>query len=122
MTDVIRRPKHYRYHPSGLECIDVTRSMDYLTGCSVKYLWRAGQKGDRLEDLGKAAQYLDWAIKDDVHVPIDWGPFLTWYGDADDSEVRDEDSIIHWILRDELDEARICLTELIETLTGQGEN
>ncbi len=57
-------PAHYNAHPSGIECIEVTEHMDFLTGNIVKYLWRAGLKGEtpKLEDLLKAQWYLNRLI------------------------------------------------------------
>ena len=51
-------PKHYRKHPSGVECIEITEHMNFNLGNAVKYIWRAGLKGDAIEDLEKAAWYL----------------------------------------------------------------
>ncbi len=56
-------PPHYQQHPSGVECIQVTEHMTFCLGNVVKYLWRAGQKGDAVQDLEKAAWYLDREIK-----------------------------------------------------------
>lgn len=59
-------PQHYKAHPSGVECIDVTRHMNFNRGNAMKYLWRAGSKGgaaQEIEDLKKAAWYLDDEIK-----------------------------------------------------------
>jgi predicted HAD superfamily Cof-like phosphohydrolase len=55
-------PPHYKTHPSGVECIDVVEHMNFSLGNAVKYIWRAGQKGDELEDLKKARWYLDREI------------------------------------------------------------
>lgn len=55
-------PSHYSF--GNVQVIDITRHMDFLTGNAVKYLTRAGRKGDRLEDLKKAARYVQWAIED----------------------------------------------------------
>lgn len=57
-------PDHYSY-PGGLQVIDLTRHMDFLLGNVVKYVARAGRKGNRLEDLKKAETYLRWAIEDE---------------------------------------------------------
>lgn len=57
-SDVVNHPAHYTSHPSGVECIQVTEHMNFNVGNAVKYLWRAGQKGDALEDLRKAAWYV----------------------------------------------------------------
>lgn len=58
MPDMINRPPHYTSHPSGIECIDVTEHMNFNLGSVVKYVWRAGKKGDALEDLRKAEYYI----------------------------------------------------------------
>lgn len=64
MSDPIN-PDHYKSHPSGVECITVTRHYGFNIGNVIKYLWRAGLKhnGDsdkaKLEDLRKARWYLD---------------------------------------------------------------
>ncbi len=56
-------PQHYRSHPSGVECIEVTQHCNFCIGNAIKYLWRAGLKGDAVEDLRKAAWYIDREIK-----------------------------------------------------------
>jgi hypothetical protein len=56
--DSVNHPKHYTAHPSGIECIDVTRHMNFNRGNAVKYIWRAGEKGPPIEDLRKAIWYL----------------------------------------------------------------
>jgi hypothetical protein len=62
MKDVIEHPAHYTAHPSGVECITVTEHMGFCLGNAVKYIWRAGQKGDAIEDLKKARWYIDREI------------------------------------------------------------
>lgn len=59
--DGVNHPEHYNMHPSGVECIQVVRHMNFNLGNVVKYLWRDGIKdtGDvPLQDLKKAAWYL----------------------------------------------------------------
>ena len=56
-------PPHYREHPSGVECIQVAEHMSFCIGNAVKYLWRAGKKGDAVQDLRKAVWYLEREIK-----------------------------------------------------------
>ena len=56
-------PGHYRSHPSGVECIEITRHMNFNIGNAIKYLWRHGQKANAVEDLKKARWYLDDEIK-----------------------------------------------------------
>ena len=55
ITDEVNAPAHYTGHPSGVECIDITEHLSFLRGNAIKYLWRAGAKGDVLTDLRKAA-------------------------------------------------------------------
>lgn len=55
-------PSHYKDHPSGLECIQVTEHMTFNLGNVIKYLWRFGRKGPGVEDLKKARWYLDREI------------------------------------------------------------
>lgn len=57
-------PNHYSYE-GGVQVIDITRHMSFLDGNVVKYVTRAGRKGDRLTDLLKAKKYLDWAIEEE---------------------------------------------------------
>ena len=61
MTDPID-PMHYRQHPSGVDCIQITEHMNFCLGNAIKYIWRAGLKGERVEDLKKARWYLDREI------------------------------------------------------------
>ena len=53
-------PNHYKSHPSGVECIQVTEHMGFCVGNAVKYLWRADLKHDDggIEDLEKAEWYI----------------------------------------------------------------
>ena len=59
--DAVSHPSHYTSHPSGVECITITKHMNFCRGNAVKYLWRAGQKGDsidkEIEDIAKAEEY-----------------------------------------------------------------
>lgn len=56
-------PSHYKSHPSGIECIQITRHFNFNLGNAIKYIWRAGEKGDRIEDLKKAQWYINDEIK-----------------------------------------------------------
>ena len=58
-NDPVNHPSHYTSHPSGVECIQITRWMNFNLGNAIKYIWRAGNKGNALEDLKKARWYLD---------------------------------------------------------------
>lgn len=59
----VDHPEHYNSHPSGVECIDVAEHYGFSIGNAIKYLWRAGLKGDAVEDLQKARWYIDREIK-----------------------------------------------------------
>lgn len=60
--DPVNHPPHYGASPSGVECIDVAEHMNFCLGNALKYIWRAGLKGDAVEDLKKARWYLDREI------------------------------------------------------------
>ena len=62
-VDPVNHPPHYTQHPSGIECIQVTEHMNFCRGNAVKYIWRAGEKGDAVEDLRKAVWYLTREIE-----------------------------------------------------------
>lgn len=59
--DPVNHPKHYTSHPSGIECIEITRHMGFNIGNAIKYLWRADLKNGN-EDLEKAL----WYIQDEL--------------------------------------------------------
>ncbi len=63
--DAVNHPSHYTSHPSGVECIEITRHMGFNVGNALKYLWRAGQKDPdkEIEDLQKAVWYLNDEIE-----------------------------------------------------------
>lgn len=64
-------PEYYKTHPSGIECIDITRHYCFDIGNAIKYLWRAGLKTEQgfsskqkeIEDLNKAIWYIQDRIK-----------------------------------------------------------
>ena len=59
--DNVNFPKHYNSHPSGIQCIEVTRHMGFNLGNAIKYIWRADLKNG-VEDLEKAI----WYISDEI--------------------------------------------------------
>ncbi len=67
MSDPVNKPSHY--NAGEVETIDGIRAAlgegfaDYCRGNVLKYVWRCGKKGDGVEDLKKAATYLQWAIE-----------------------------------------------------------
>ncbi len=63
--DMVDSPTHY--NQGDIECIDAIRSalgtegfLAYCRGNAIKYLWRAGLKGEASEDLAKAKKYLEF--------------------------------------------------------------
>jgi len=61
--DNVNRPSHYISHPSGVECIQITEHMGFNLGNAIKYIWRADLKADAIEDLRKAAWYINREIQ-----------------------------------------------------------
>lgn len=61
--DAVDHPPHYTAHPSGVECIDIVEHMNFALGSATKYIWRAGLKGDAVQDLKKARWLIDREIK-----------------------------------------------------------
>ena len=63
--DNVNHPSHYCSHPSGIECIEITRHHDFAIGNAIKYLWRAGLKDsdNEVQDLEKAIFYIKDKIK-----------------------------------------------------------
>ena len=66
MNDPVKPPRHYC--DGGIETIDYIRAkltreefIGYCKGNALKYISRAGKKGDAAEDLAKAQVYLGWA-------------------------------------------------------------
>lgn len=98
--DPVEYPKHYNSHPSGVECVQITEHMNFCVGNAVKYLWRAEEKGNTVEDLMKARWYIDREIKrreleaertlaGEPKIPARvWGPTVveSWLGKASGTE------------------------------------
>jgi len=61
--DVINHPPHYTAHPSGVECIQITETMNFCLGNAIKYIWRADLKHNAIEDLKKAVWYVNKEIE-----------------------------------------------------------
>ena len=63
MPDPINHPLHYTH--GDIEPIDAIEAwgLGFCLGNVVKYIARAGHKGDRLEDLKKARWYLEREIE-----------------------------------------------------------
>lgn len=64
-NDEVNHPDHYTWLKDrcGIEVIDITRHLDFNLGNVIKYVLRAGRKGDRVTDLKKAMWYLQDEIR-----------------------------------------------------------
>jgi hypothetical protein len=60
--DNVNHPKHYKQHPSGVECIQITEHYNFCIGNAIKYLWRSDHKNG-IEDLKKAIWYIQREIE-----------------------------------------------------------
>ena len=65
IPDMVNQPPHYK--GNKFECIDIIEDfgLGFCLGNAVKYILRAGKKGDRLEDLRKAIWYLERECKEE---------------------------------------------------------
>lgn len=61
-SDAVVHPAHYNQVP-GVECIDVVQRFSFNRGNIIKHVWRCGEKGNPIQDLLKARQYLDFELK-----------------------------------------------------------
>ena len=75
------RPSHY-HRDSGHEVLEVIEAwgLGFILGNVVKYVARAGRKGDELTDLKKAREYLDRRITKLAEPRPEW--VLGWRGVA----------------------------------------
>jgi len=64
MTEHINHPTHYGGADNPYEAIKVIEAHDlgFHLGNAIKYILRAGKKGDAIEDLKKAQWYLEREI------------------------------------------------------------
>lgn len=62
-SDPVNHPTHYTSHPSGIEAIQITEHMGFNLGNAIKYIMRADYKGNKLQDLQKAAWYINREIE-----------------------------------------------------------
>ncbi len=65
MSDAVDHPSHYGGANNPYEAIKVIEAwgLGFCLGNTVKYIARAGRKGDAVEDLRKAAWYLQREIE-----------------------------------------------------------
>ena len=68
-TDAIHHPDHYTW--KGIECKEIIEAMTeglngieaYYMGNIIKYLYRYPKKGTLVQDLKKAAQYVEFLLE-----------------------------------------------------------
>ena len=123
MADAIN-PQHYKSHPSGVQCIELARHLDFRLGNAVKYVWRAVDKNG-VEDLRKAK----WYLEDLIHHPpsvlsvldVDrYGDLVEQVRTADDPCPERSDMLVQ-LLRisfGDKDNIRASLREAVEDLTN----
>lgn len=69
IPDNVNHPPHYNNSLARcecgrrIECIDVTRHLNFNLGNAIKYLWRCDNKGANIEDLRKSVWYIQDEIK-----------------------------------------------------------
>lgn len=64
--DAVCNPNHYNQHPSGIECIKISRHMEANIASALEYMWRYKQKNGA-EDLEKAI----WRLADQIDLVRD---------------------------------------------------
>ena len=65
MNDPVNHPSHYTDNPKGIELIDMIGHLPFPRGAAIKYIYRAGKKGDsdtELQDLKKARWFIQREI------------------------------------------------------------
>lgn len=98
-ADLVNHPPHYLTHPSGVECIEITRWMTFDVGNAVKYVYRADHKNGR-QDIEKAIWYLRDALRHAV-LPFILGGY---------SKATPE---LHRVVKFETDPNRLCFYRAI---------
>lgn len=83
--DNVTSPSHYcitlqtEYGPIQVECLDVIEALgldrDLYLGSAFQYIWRAGKKWDKVEDLKKAVFYINKAIAKEEEERLNEIPF-----------------------------------------------
>ena len=65
MTDNVNNPKHYEKNSVTIRPIDLIRYLPGSLANACKYIIRAGDKNNELEDIKKAIWYLNDILNDD---------------------------------------------------------
>lgn len=80
MSDMVNHPSHYTQASVPLEPIDILRHAPFDLGCCLKYIIRAGHKGNELEDWKKAQKYCQWAFEGYLNNTPLYINFFKYYG------------------------------------------
>lgn len=64
MGDAIHRPDHYCFSEYEPRKVIHSWGLNFNLGNAIKYIARAGRKGDILEDLKKAKEYISFEIEE----------------------------------------------------------
>lgn len=83
--DSVVSPSHYcvtvktGFGPVQIECLEVIEALgldrDLYLGSAFQYIWRAGKKWDKVEDLKKAMFYINKAIAKEEEERLNEIPF-----------------------------------------------
>lgn len=113
--DPVNHPEHYTSHPSGVECIDITRHMTFNIGNVIKYCWRSGLKDGNpsVQDLRKAKWYLEDEIRRTEHI-LNMAP-----GEGIESILRAE---YHNDTKSKLDEVAQIINEAVNSVLTESES
>jgi hypothetical protein len=66
MKESVNHPNHYNSQP--IECIKIAELYNFNIGNAIKYLWRCEYKGNKKQDLEKAAKCIQFEIDRDIEV------------------------------------------------------
>lgn len=110
--DAINHPQHYTSHPSGIECLQVTRHCGFSLGNALKYMWRSELKNGA-EDLKKARFYLRDVLTSGCthYLPVKAKQLLAEARDQDTSVERR--NLFTHLINGELDVACNYITALV---------
>ena len=92
-------PKHYSSHPSGIECIEIAKHMNFCLGNAFKYVFRHKLKdvGNQILDLKKALWYLQCHVESLSRGPSIRSQYL-WKGQTAREEENQDTFFNTWWL------------------------
>lgn len=76
VVDEVNHPPHYKSPAScsrcghEIQCIDVTRHMNFSLGNAVKYIWRVAFGGKRGQDPVKDLEKSSWYVRDEIDARV----------------------------------------------------